>query len=242
MREFNKCIDRRNSTIHCRRVEDCGFFPPKEACFIALDDLVVGTLICGTKLFTRRLSDSHMCFHNPISLCVPHHVTPGPIALGSHHYSWSNYELLQEKTNDYIHSSCLFASTNDSPTSFPNDNTTTTIVLHFLPNGYTVGEVVVPIGYCKRLVRNSNPGIHRWTSSRTVGDWSSQTPVFRANITSNVRSCPRPNVYYEICVLHDIEEAASDGQFWTMHDDFLQIGIAIRIRNLISRTAAIPFH
>ena len=87
MREFTECIARKNSAFHFLRVDDYGIFTPKEVCVIALDDLVVGTLICGTKLFTRRLSDSHMVFPNPNSLCVPHHVTPGPIALGSHNYS-----------------------------------------------------------------------------------------------------------------------------------------------------------
>ena len=46
--------------MHYLRVEDYGIFTPKEARVIALDDLAVGTLICGTKLYTRRPSDSHM--------------------------------------------------------------------------------------------------------------------------------------------------------------------------------------
>ena len=190
MRKFNECIARRNFAIYYLRVEDYGIFPPKQVRVIALNDLVVGTLICGPKLFSRRPSHSHMFFYNSSSLCVPHQVTPDLIALGSDHQSWFNYELLQEKTNDCIHPSCLFDSTSDSSAYFPNDNTTTHIVRHFLPNSYTVEEVFVPIGHNKRLIRNSNPGIHRWTSSTTVGDVSSQAPLFRANIISNVRSCP----------------------------------------------------
>ena len=98
MRELNECIVRKNSAIHYLRVEDYAIFTPIEVRVIAIDDLVVGTLICGTKLYTRRPSDSHMFFHNPNSLSVPHHITAGPIALGRHHYYWSNYELLQYKT------------------------------------------------------------------------------------------------------------------------------------------------
>ena len=242
MREFNLCISRKNSAYHFLRVDDYNIFPPSEARVIALDDLIVGTLICGTKLYTRRPSDSHMFFHNPNSLSVPHHITSGPVALGRHHYSWSNYELLQDKINDFIHPSCLFASTSDSPECFPRDNTSTNIVLHFLPNGYTVGEVVAPIAYRERLVRNAEPGIQTWLPSKDVGNWSSHTSVYRANIISNHYSCPEPNWYYETCIMHDIEEAAFDGQTWASHDDFVQIGIATRIRTSISRTAARPFH
>ena len=50
--------------MHYLRVEDYGIVTPKEARAIALDDLAVGTLICGTKLYTRRPSDSHLVFHN----------------------------------------------------------------------------------------------------------------------------------------------------------------------------------
>ena len=94
MREFTECIARKNSAFHFLRVDDYGMFTPKEVRVIALDDLVVETLISGTKLYTRRRSDSHMFFHNPNFLCVPHYLTSGPIAIGSHHYLWSNYELL----------------------------------------------------------------------------------------------------------------------------------------------------
>ena len=82
--------------MHYLRVKDYGIFTPKETRVIALDDQAVGTLICRTKLYTRRPSKSHMFFHNSDFLCVPHHITPGPVALVSHHYSWSNYELLQD--------------------------------------------------------------------------------------------------------------------------------------------------
>ena len=242
LREFHQCIARKNSAMHHLRVDDYDVFTPRETCVIALDDLPVGTLICGTKLYTRRPSDSHMFFHNPNSLSIPHHIAAGPLAFGRHHYSWSNYELLQDINNEYIHPSCLFASTSDSPPCFPNDNTSTNIVLHFLPNGYTVGEVVAPTGYCERLVRNSNPGIHTWLPSREVEDWSTQTSVHRANIISNHRSCPQPNFYYETCIVHDIEETAFDGQIWALHDDFVQIAIAMQIRSCISRTAASPFY
>ena len=134
-------------------------------------------------MYTRRPSDSHLFFHNPNTLSVPHHITIGPVAHGRHHYSWSNYDLLQDKIDDYIHPSCLFASTSDSPACFPRDNTSTNIVLHFLPNGYTVGEVVAPIRYRERLIRNSDPGIHTWLLGRQVGNWSTHISVYRANVT-----------------------------------------------------------
>ena len=225
MRELNECIARKNSAYHFLRVDDYNVFTPNEVRVIALDDLVVGTLICGTKLYTRRPSDSHMFFHNPNSLCVPHHITTGPVAHGRHHYSWSNYDLLQDKINDYIHPPCLFTSTSDSPASFPRDNTTTNIVLHFLPNGYTVGEVVAPVRYRERLIRNSNPGIHTWLTGREVGNRSSHSSVYRANIISNHRSCPQPDWYYETCILHNIEETCNDGQTWASHDDLSRLAL-----------------
>ena len=242
MREMNECIARKDSAYHFLRVDDYNVFTPNEVRVIALDDLLVGTLICGTKLFTRRPSDSHLFFHNPNTLSVPHHITSGPVAHGRHLYSWSNYDLLQDKVGDYIRPSCLFASTSDSPECFPRDNTSTNIVLHFLPNGYTVGEVVAPIRYRERLIRNSDPGIYRWLIGNQVGNWSTQTSVYRANIISNHRYCPQPDWYYETSIMHDIEESCNDGQTWVSQNDFVQIGIAIRIRKSISRTAASPFH
>ena len=232
MREFNQYITRKNSAIHYLRVDDYSIFTPKETRLISLDDSAVGTLICGTKLYTRRPSDSHMFYHNPNSLSVPHHITAGPVALGRHHYSWSNYELLQNINNEYIHPSCLFVSTSDSPACFPNDNTSTNIGHHYLPNGYTVGEVVAPIGYRERLVRNSNPGIYRWSSTRTGGDSSSQTSVFRSNVISNQRSCPQPNFYYETCIVHVLKK---------LHL-MVKLGQCMRIKNSISRPAASPFY
>ena len=236
------CIARKSSSYHFLRVDDYNVFTPTETRVIALDDLAVGTLICGTKLYTRRPSDSHLFFHNPNTLSVPHHITSGPVAFGRRHFSWSNYELLEDKHNDYIHPSCLFASISNTQACFPGDNTSTNIVLHFLPNGYTVGEVVAPIRYRERLIRNSNPGIHTWLPSSQVGNWSSQTSVYRANIISNRHHCPQPNYYYETCIDHDIVETSVDGQLWAQRDDFVQIGLAMRIRSSISRTAASPFH
>ena len=43
-------------------------------------------------------------------------------------------------------------------------------------------------------------------------------------------------------IMHDIEESCNDGQTWVSHNDFVQIGIAIRIRKSIALTAASPFH
>ena len=107
----------------------------------------------------------------------------------------ASYELLQEKSDDYIHPSCLYASTSDSPACFPCDNTSINIILRFLPNAYSVGEVIVPTGYRQRLVFNSNHGIYRWLTSRTVGDWILQVPVYQAYVISNHCSCPQPNFY-----------------------------------------------
>ena len=85
---MSEYIARKDSAYHFLRVDDYNVFTPNEVRVIALDDLVVGTLICGTKLFTRRPSDLHLFFHNPNSLSVPHHITSSSVAYGRHLYSW----------------------------------------------------------------------------------------------------------------------------------------------------------
>ena len=171
IREQYKCISRNDSANHFLRVHDYNILTSNKVRVIALDDLVVGTLICGPKLFTRRPSDLYMFFHNPNSLSVLHHITCCLFAHGRHHYSWLNYNLLQDSINNYIHPSCPFASTSDFLACFPRDITSTNIFFHFLPNGYTV-EVVVALKEIRdRLIQNSDLAIHNWsigTGSRNL--------------------------------------------------------------------------
>ena len=133
------------------------------------------------------------------------------------HYSWHTRELLTHRVEGLIFPSVLLAEKTLrfvalDPRIFPN------IVVHFLGNGLTCGEVIRPIGAGQALLRHWSLGVYTWRHSDLTQGWSGKGAGAQSRILFDL--VKPSDGYYLDCVHHDEDEYRAEPSIWYRRDTF----------------------
>ena len=149
--EIKECSHRRYVSFLHLQVDEVPEIHPlyQSHTLVALRDLPVGALLCGTELGSFDRGSAYLYHNSPnVALSLPF---PNRAKLDWRgHYSWNNLELLSYRLEGLIFPSVLLAAKAHcwrTPSHwYPNAN----IVLHFMGNGLTCGEVITEIAAGRR--------------------------------------------------------------------------------------------
>ena len=133
------------------------------------------------------------------------------------HYSWNTRELLTHRVEGLIFPSVLLAEKTLrfvalDPRIFPN------IVVHFLGNGLTCGEVIRPIGAGQALLRHWSLGVYTWRHTDLTQGWSGKDAGAQSQILFDL--VKPSDGYYLDCVHHDEDDYRADPSIWYRKDTF----------------------
>ena len=110
--EFEICMDQRDLAFNSLRIDLSDYYHPKSVRCIAIRELVVGTLIPGTRLEYYLEHNPVMYYYNRNTAVVNIHLSPTkPCPAVTRMFTWSNFLLLKDIKNELVRPSCLFANT-----------------------------------------------------------------------------------------------------------------------------------
>ena len=106
--------------------------------------LPLEALFCGSELAVCQRGSASL-FHHSANLArtVPLLSSANPYLRG--HYSWNNLDLMTYRLEGLIFPSILLVTKTHRWTVPPHGRTRPNVVLHFLGNGLTCGEIIRPV-------------------------------------------------------------------------------------------------
>ena len=92
------------------------------------------------------------------------------------------------------------------------------IVLHFLGNGLTCGEVIEKISTSEDLIRHFSTGAFAWSNTWTTRGWITKSADEQvALLFEDLDECDE---YFADCTSHDEKESRPDRAIWYRGDTF----------------------
>ena len=181
---------------------------------LARRPLPLGALICGIDLAACERGAASLFYHSPN---VVQTLPLLPIASSSSflrgHYSWDPMDLLTHRLEGLIFPSVLLVNR-----ALRTSDLVPNIVLHFLGNGVTCGEVIRPIAKGEALLRHWNLGGFKWRHIRLTRGWSAQDGSTQAKL---IYDLVKPsNQYHLDCIAHDADDTRPAGTPWYRADTF----------------------
>ena len=97
-------------------------------------------------------------------------------------------------------------------TVLPPSRSLTNIVLHFLGNGLTCGEVIQPVQTGEPLLRHWSLGTYAWRHTALTRGWSSKDASTQARVLYDLL---KPSDGYHLdCASHDVDDSRADRSSW----------------------------
>ena len=186
---------------------------------LARRPLPLGALICGTDLATCERGAASLFYHSPN---VVQALPLLPVASSSEflrgHYSLDPVDLLTHRPEGLIFPSVLLANRTLRTVVAGSSRLPPNIVLHFLGNGLTCGEVIRPIAKGEALLRHWSLGGFACRHIRLTRGWSAKDGSTQARIIYDLLK--PSNQYHLDCVSHDADESRPGGSPWYRADTF----------------------
>ena len=184
---------------------------------VALRDLPVGALLCGTELANFDRGSAFLYHNSPnVAVSLPFPNLAHPDWRG--HFSWNTLELLSYRLEGLIFPSVLLSARQHrwrTPNHwYPKSN----IVLHFLGNGLCCGEVISPIAAGEELVRHFGLGAYVWSNTCETRGWIDKSAEDQAALLfGDMIECDE---YFADCAFHDENDSRADLAVWYREDTF----------------------
>ena len=138
----------------------------------------------------------------------PNHATPE----WRDHFSWNTLELLYYRLEGLIFPSVLLAAKAHRWRTPFHWYSSANIVLHFLANGTSCGEVITDIAAGEELVRHFGTGAFTWSNTYATRGWITKTAEEQAEILfGDLVECEE---YFADCASHDENESRGDRATW----------------------------
>ena len=176
-------------------------------------ELPLGALLCGTDLATCYRGAASLFYHCPYTVqTLP--VLPYVSARASlrGHYSWDTLDLMTHRLEGLIFPSLLLANRSPRVTVQPSLCVLPNVVLHFLGNGLSCGEVIRPITIGEALIRHWDLGDCQWRHTERTRWWSYNDGASQARIRYDLLK-PSDD-YYLDCLSHDADYTRADRTLW----------------------------
>ena len=176
-------------------------------------ELAVGSLLCGTDLAASPRSYATL-FHDS-----PNVVQTLPVFPYESHrcfmrgrYSWNARDLLSQRLEGLIFPSVLLSSKALRFYTPPDDRDLPNIVLYFLGNGLSCGEVIRTIKVGEVLTRHWSLGPYSWWHNETTEGWASKNARTQARVLFELLKPADP--YFLDCLAHDTDGTRTDISSW----------------------------
>ena len=134
------------------------------------------------------------------------------------HYSWNTRELLTHRLEGLVFPSVLLSERTLRLIVRLDPRIYANIVLHFLGNGLTCGEVIRPIRAGQALLRHWSLGAYTWRHTDLTEGWSGKDAGTQSRILFDLMK--PSDAYYLDCALHDADGYRADRSIWYRNDTF----------------------
>ena len=176
---------------------------------LARRPLPLGALLCGTDLATCERRTASLFYHSPHvvqTLPVLSYTSPSACLRG--HYSWSTLDLMTHRLEGLIFPSVLLANRTLCFAELPPSRLLPNIVLPFLVNGLTCGEVIRPVQTGEPLLRHWSLRTYAWRHTALTRGWSSKDASIQARVLYDLL---KPSDGYHLdCASHDADDSRRD--------------------------------
>ena len=219
MAEIQECWRRKYASILHVKVDELSELHPlyQRHRLIALRDLPVGALLCGTELAAFARGSAYL-FHNSPNVVRALLFNNSSNTSWRGHFSWNTLELLSYRLEGVIFSSVLLSEKTHRWRTTSNWYPSPNIVLHFLGNGLTCGEVIQEISAGEALVRHFSTGVFTWDRSWRTRGWISKSSEEQATILfEEEEECDE---YFADCASHDEDDSRAELVKWYREDTF----------------------
>ena len=146
MAEIKDCWQRRYASFLHLQVDEVPEIHPlfQTHTLVALRDLPVGALLCGTELASFDRGSAYLYHNSPnVALSLPFPNRASPEWRG--HFSWNTLGLYFYRLEGLIFPSVLLSTKTHCWRTPSHWHPSANIVLHFLGNGLSCGEVISEI-------------------------------------------------------------------------------------------------
>ena len=176
------CLQQKDIALNSLAVDFSSDYHPNSIKCVALSDLKVGTLVPGTRFQYHLEHDPAMHYYNRKTAAVKVYMSvEEPSIAVTCLYAWSKYSLFDDRINEVVRPSCLFARnaytrTEQDPSQSPN------IIFHILASGDVFGEVIQKIPQEEYLRRDYNSTFQSWIKRNIAHSWHNQKAGYQANL------------------------------------------------------------
>ena len=213
--EIKECWNRRYASFLHLQLDEISDIHPlhQEHSLLARRVFTIGSLLCGTNLASSPRGYACL-FHDSPNVVQTLPVLP----YASHRhflegrYSWNTRELLSQRVEGLIFPFVLLASRTYRYTVPPDTRESPNIVLHFLGNGLSCGEVIQPIKVGETLIRHWSLGPFTWWNNERTEGWASRAPRTQARVLFELLKPADP--YFLDCLAHDADDTRTDRSSW----------------------------
>ena len=184
---------------------------------VALRDLPVGALLCGTELAAFARGSAYLFHNSPnVARALPFSNCSSPSWRG--HFSWNPVDLLIYRLEGVIFPSVLLVERTHRWRVTSNWYPSPNIVLYFLGNGLTCGEVIQEVSAGEALVQHFSTGVFTWDRSWRTKGWISRSSEEQAIILlEEEEECDE---YFADCAFHDENDSRAYLTHWYREDTF----------------------